>query len=125
VKTYNKVKLSGKLEMPEIANLSEDVIAVASVEPHTGKTTAVTTMTKKGEARILLRKEPQKFFDLKREFRLTGRFLIAGRNVAELDLQAMPLRIGPVDIIAGVGVEVERENSDVRPRAFIGFEYRF
>jgi hypothetical protein len=73
----------------------------------------------------LYRQEPQKFFQVKKEFRMTARYLFVGRNLAEFDVVANPLRLGPVELQAGVGLEVRRDDSSMGARGWIGAEYRF
>jgi len=120
-----KAALATALKMPELNALSDNVLSVASVKPHTGPTTAIALLSPTGEGRIILRQEPTPFWDLKREIRLQGRYLFAGQNLTELDLLANPIRVGPVNLLAGVGVELDRDSSSLRGRAFVGFEYRF
>ena len=122
---YNKIQLSGELKMPELKLEPGDPVAVVSIPSHTGPTTAIAILDNTGITRVVTRKEPKKFFELKREFRLQGRYLFAGRNLAEADLYANPVRVGPVNLLAGVGAELDREDSSLRGRAFVGFEYRF
>jgi hypothetical protein len=120
-----KASLSARLKLPELNLLPDNVLGVVSVSPHSGPTTAIATLTPEGEGRILLRQEPTPFFSLKRDFRLQGRYLFVGSTVAELDLVANPLRVGPVELVAGVGVGMDREDSTLQGRAFVGAEIRF
>lgn len=121
----DKPGLAAALKMPELKSLTDNVLSVATVKPHTGPTTAIATLSPTGEGGILLRQEPQPFWDLKREFRMQGRYLLVGTNVAELDILANPLRIGPVEVVGGAGVELNRDTSALKGRAYVGFEYRF
>ena len=120
-----KASLATALKMPELTTLTDNVLSVATAKPHTGPTTILATLSPSGEVKILLRQEPPKFWEIKREFRLSGRYLLVGTNVAELDILANPLRIGPVEVLAGGGVELNRDTSNLKGRAFLGFEYRF
>jgi hypothetical protein len=113
------------VKMPELAISPDNVLAITTIPPHTGPTTAISMLTPTGEGRILYRQEPQKFFQVKKEFRMTARYLFVGRNLAEFDVVANPLRLGPVELQAGVGLEVRRDDSSMGARGWIGAEYRF
>lgn len=121
-----KAPLAASLKMPELKLEPGEPVAVASIPSHTGPTTAIAMMDNvTGETRMVTRQEPTPFFEIKKEFRLQGRYLFAGANVAELDLNVLPVRLGPVNILAGVGAEMDRDSSTLRGRAFVGFEYKF
>jgi hypothetical protein len=117
--------LATKLKMPELRVVPDNVLAVATVSPHTGPTTAVAVLSPTGEGRILLRQEPTPFIAVKREFALRGAFLLSGTNLVEADLVARPLRIGPVELVAGAGMEVRREDNSIGARAYLGAELKF
>lgn len=120
-----KSELVGSLKMPELEKTPDNVLSVGRVNPSDGPTTVVSTLSPTGEGHILIRQEPPKFFQLKKEFRAEARYLFAGRNLVELDLVANPVRVGPVNILAGAGVEVRRDDSSFGARAFVGFQYKF
>jgi hypothetical protein len=73
----------------------------------------------------LTRKEPVPFFEIKKEFYVQGRYLFTGKNSLEADLVANPLRVGPVEIEAGAGLEVRRDDSTLGARGWIGASYHF
>lgn len=123
----NKAELATALKMPELASLDNGthVLSAVSVPRSAGSTTAVTTLSPDGHAQTILRQEPTPFFELKREFQLSGRWLLTGVNQIEAEVVARPLRIGPVELEAGAGVEVRRENSTMGFRSYVGAVYKF
>ena len=122
-----KAELAVRLKMPELASLDNgtSVISAVNVPPWGGPTTAVTTLSQSGEAQTLLRREPMPFFSLKREFEARARYLFVGVNMVETDLVARPLRVGPVEVEGGVGVEIRRQDSALGARGWIGATYKF
>lgn len=90
-------ELAARLKMPELTNLDNGILvtSVASVPPSDGTTTAVGTLSPTGESQILLRQEPRKFLQIKKEFGVRVGMGTGGLVAGEL--YARPLRIGPVE----------------------------
>ena len=122
-----KAELATRLKMPELVSLDNgtSVISAVSVPPWAGPTTAVTTLSQSGVAETLLRREPMPFFSLKKEFEARARYLFVGINMAEAEVVARPLRVGPVEVEGGVGVEIRRQDSALGARRWIGATYHF
>ncbi len=120
-----KASLSTTLKMPELNAVAGNPTAAVEIQPHAGKTTAVSVLDNAGRTTILTRQEPVPFFQVKRDIRASARYLFVGANIIESDLVAAPLRIGPVEVEAGVGVEVRRNDSALGARGYIGASYRF
>jgi hypothetical protein len=121
----NRPEAALALKMPELNQGSDNVLAVATVAPHSGKTTVVSMLSPTGEGTILLRQEPTPFWQVRKDFRATVRYLFVGTNLIESELVASPLRTGPVEWEAGAGVEIRREDSTLGARGWIGASYRF
>lgn len=122
----DKPSLSAILKMPEISfSDSANPVAVTEVAPHTGKTTVVAMLDNTGKTSLLTRQEPTKFLEFRRQIEIRGRYLFTGTNLMEADLVAKPLRIGPVEVEGGAGLEVRREDSSLGFRTFVGATYRF
>ena len=106
-----KEPLAAKLEMPELLSTADNVLSVATVKPHTGSTTVVSTLSPTGEGRILLRQEPPKFWDLKKEFGVRAGF--GSGNLILGEIYVRPLRIGPIDLeIRAYARRTDRDGSD-------------
>lgn len=125
ITTIDKEIVAKYLKMPALTMTPGDVLATTTVKPSSGPTTAIAMISPVGVGSILLRQEPMPFFQLKREFRISGRYLFAGVNQIEVDLVTNPLRVGPVELEAGVGAEVRRYDSTLGARGFLGFTYKF
>ena len=124
--TLDPVEAAEALKMPDLATGQDNVLAIVTIPPSgESPVTAVSTLTPQGEGKIVYRQEPQPFFRLQRGLGVSARYLFVGRNIAEMEVVATPLRIGPVEVQAGAGVEVRREDSALGARGWIGAEYRF
>ena len=123
--TYPKAELATALKMPELASVSGNITAAVEIQPHAGKTTAVSVLDNAGKTTILTRQEPPPFFQVKREMSAEVRYLPLGFNVMEAEVKIRPLRLGPVEIVGGAGVEVRRHDQSFGPRAYAGFEYKW
>ena len=125
--TLDKKELAVRLKWPELASLDNgtNVLSAVNVSPSASRTTAVTTLGPSGQAQTLLRVEPMPFFQVKREFSVNAKWLFLGHNLVEAEVRINPLRVGPVEIVGAVGVEVRRDDQSFGPRAYVGAEYRF
>ena len=96
----DKPALGSALKMPELAFVHDNVIAVATVAPHRGNTTAIATIGPGADnvyrGGILLRQEKIPFWGLEREWHGGVWYGVAGRNVIHGELEFIPLRTGPV-----------------------------
>lgn len=76
------------------------ILAVATIPPHSGDTTALAIMHTDGEGtattRIDYRQMPPKFFQVKKEFGARAGISTGGVGIAEL--YARPLRVGPINV---------------------------
>ena len=117
-----KAALATALKMPELNALSDNVLSVASVKPHTGPTTAIALLSPTGEGRIILRQEPPKFWDLKKEFGVRAGF--GSGNLILGEIYVRPLRIGPIDVeVRGYARRTDRDGSDFG--GVLLLDYRF
>ena len=122
----DKEQTAAALKMPELKLSPDNVLAVATIPPSgDAPTTAIAKLTPEGEGKILYRVEPAPFFQLKKEFTGRARYLFAGTNKIEADLVIRPLRLGPVNLEAGAGLEIRRADDTVGARTWVGAEYRF
>jgi hypothetical protein len=106
------------------------ILASGTVPPWPGATrvTAVGSVAPEDNTlrvRIESKQEAPKFFEIKRDFRVAARFLPIGRNQVEAEVVANPLRVGPVEIEAGIGVDVARDDATIGARGWIGGQLRF
>lgn len=107
----DKPALASALKIPELAYVHDNVIAVATVAPHRGNTTAIATIGPGADnvyrGSILLRQEKIPFWGLEREWHGGVWYGIAGRNKLQGELEFIPLRVGPAfpSVKGTVGLE--------------------
>jgi hypothetical protein len=108
---------------------SAQVTAVADIPPSPDGGVAVAVLRPDsagvGVGSIEYRPAQPKFFQVKRAFSAEGWYFPAGNRIAEAALIVNPLKIGPVEVKAKAGVDMERETSTLRGFVGVGVEVRF
>ena len=118
----NKPEAAEALKMPELATAPDNVLAIVTVAPHTGNTTAISMLSPTGEGTILLRQEPTPFWSVKKEFGARAGMGTGGLLLGEL--YARPLRVGPVDIEArGYARRDDRSGADFGAALLIDWRF--
>jgi len=93
----DKQEAVNALKMPELLDTPDNVLAAATIPPSGERpVTAVSVLSPSGEGRVIYRMEPQKFFQIKKEFGARAGISTGGVGIAEL--YARPLRVGPVNV---------------------------
>lgn len=119
-------------DLPTPATVADNaavVIAVADTPPAPEGGTAISVLrtgpdnVATGHIEFQPKKAP--FFAIKRAFSAEGWYFPAGNRVAEAALIVNPLRIGPVEVKAKVGADMERESSTLRGFVGVGVEIKF
>lgn len=122
----DKYELAGKLKMPELKFINDNVIAVGEVAPHKGKTTVIATLGPNAdnvwEGGILLRQEPRSFFEMKKEFRAGLYYVPVGPNMMEAEVAVRPFRVWDLESTAKVRGALERDGG-VNGSILLGVEY--
>ncbi len=119
----DKPETVNALKMPELLDVPDNVLAVASVPPSGERpVTVVSTLSPEGEGRIEYRMEPQKFFQVKKEFGI--RAGIGTGNVGIAEVYGRPLRLGPVTVeVRGWVQRTDRDGGDGGGAVLL--DYRF
>ena len=133
IRTIVKEKIVEKYkDLPTSATMQDNtasVIAVATIPPSPDGGVALAVLRpgvdNVGVGSIEYRPAAPKFLQFKRAFSAEGWYFPAGNRVAEAALVVNPLRIGPVEIKAKIGADMERETSTLRGFAGVGFEVKF
>jgi len=118
----NRQEAAVALKMPELNTGSDNILAVVTVPPHSGPTTAIARLSPSGEGSILLRQEPTPFWKIKKEFGARAGMGTGGLIIGEI--YARPLRIGSIDLEArGYAKRDDRSGADFG--AALLMDYRF
>lgn len=100
IEYFSKPELATVLKMPEIKFMQDNVIAVAVVAPHRGKTTVLATIGLGSDnvyrGGIDTRREAVPFWGWEREWHGGLWYGVSGRNKIQGELEFVPMRIGPV-----------------------------
>lgn len=92
----DKPEAAEVLNMPELNQTPDNVLAVAKIQCPEQDVTAVSLIDSQGQGSIIYRMEPQKFLHIKKEFGVRAGAGSGGLMAAEV--YARPLRIGPVNV---------------------------
>lgn len=92
----DKPRLAAALRFPELAETSDNVLAVATIPPSSGNTTAAALLNQEGETRLIYRREPPSFLAVKREMGVRAGLVTGGGVLGEFYVR--PARIGPVEV---------------------------
>lgn len=133
IKAIPKEKIAekyGGLPTPNtLSDNSSIVTEVAEIPPSPAGGTALAVLCvgsdNVGVGSIEYQPRTPPFIQFKRSFGAEAWWFPAGPNVAEAALVVNPLRIGPVEVKAKVGVDMQREDSGVKGFVAVGGEIKF
>lgn len=112
-----------------VANENAVITAVAEIPPSPEGGTAVAVLTPnqagEGVGTIEYQPKPRKFLQFKREFVGEAYYYPVGDRQLEAAIGVLPLRIGPVEVKAKAGIDLMRDNSQIRGFVAIGGEIHF
>lgn len=128
IEFFPKEDVAKKMKMPDLNKFPDNVTAVGEVPPHTGKTSVICTLGQgldnTWRGRIIMRQEPTKFLELKKEFWVEANYNVIGHNRFEGAIVANPLRTGPIEWTAKAGVGA-RHDGKTEAIVGIGLRYHF
>lgn len=125
IQTYDKVKLSGELKIPDLVFQPGEIIATAKIPPHSSSTTAWAGLDNTGRGYLGYSQDPPPRFQLKREGALEGFWFPYGKYAFTGDLVATPVNIYGLDLKAKAGVGLERDTQEVEWHVGLGVSYKF
>ena len=128
IEYFSKEKLAKEMNLPELANIDEGVVAVGEVKAHEGKTTVLGTLHAGPDdvlrGGLIYRQEPPPFFAYRKDYRIEALWFPVGTNVLESNLIITPFRTGPIYWTAKIGFGVD-EDGDAEGHVGVGIQYRF